>query len=74
MQLIVKFNKKFSKYAWDIPLKNKKGIAITNAFQNIFAESKGKPNKILVDKCSELYNRSMKSWLEKKCYRNVLDT
>ena len=28
-------------------------------------ESKRKPNKIWVDKGSELYNRSMKSWLEK---------
>ena len=28
-------------------------------------KSKGKPNEILVDKGSEFYNRSMKSWLEK---------
>ena len=28
-------------------------------------ESKRKPNKIWVDKGSEFYNRSMKSWLEK---------
>ena len=28
-------------------------------------ESKRKPNKIWVDKGSEPYNRSMKSWLEK---------
>ena len=43
MQLISKFNKGFrffscvidiySKYAWVIPLKDKKGAAITNAFQ-----------------------------------------
>ena len=39
---------------------------ITNAFQNILNESKRKPNKIWVDKGSEFYNRSMKSWLEKK--------
>ena len=25
-----------SKYVWDLPLKGKKGIAITNAFQKIF--------------------------------------
>ena len=45
MQLISKFNKGFrfllcvieiySKYAWVIPLKDKKGITITNAFQKI---------------------------------------
>ena len=62
MQLVSKFNKRFrfllcfiniySKYAWVIPLKDKKGITITNAFQKI-------------------YNKLMKSWLEKKCYRNV---
>ena len=43
MQLISKFDKKhrfilcvidiLSKYAWLIPLKDKKGITITNAFQ-----------------------------------------
>ena len=49
MQLISKFNKGFrfllcvidifSKYAWVVPLKDKKGITITNAFQKIFKES-----------------------------------
>ena len=75
MQLIKKFNKGFrfllcvidiySKYAWVIPLKDKKGISITNAFQKIKKESNRKPNKIWVDKGSEFYNRSMKSWLKK---------
>ena len=41
-----------------------KGITITNAFQKILKESDRKPNKIWVDKDSEFYNRSMKSWLE----------
>ena len=45
MQLLSKFNKGFrfllcvidifSKYAWVIPLKDKKGISIVNAFQEI---------------------------------------
>ena len=75
MQLISKFNKGFrfllcvidiySKYAWVITLKDKKGITITNAFQKILDESNRKPNKIWVDKGSEFYNRSMKSWLDK---------
>ena len=74
MQLISKFKKGFRfllcvidiyrKYAWIIPLKDQNGITITNAFQNILDESNHKPNKIWVDKCSEFYNRSMKSWLE----------
>ena len=75
MQLISKFNKGFrfllcvinihSKYAWVIPLKDKKRISITNDFQKILDDSKRKPNKIWADKNSEFYNRSMKSWLEK---------
>ena len=55
----------FSKYAWVIPLKDKKGITITNAFQKTLNESKHKPNKIWVDKSSDYYKRSMKSWLVK---------
>ena len=45
MQLISKFNKGFrfllcvidilSKYAWVVPLKDKKGVSIVNAFQSI---------------------------------------
>ena len=75
MQLISKFNKGIrfllcvidisSKYAWVIPLKDKKDITITNAFQKILKESNRKSNKIWVQKGSELYHRSMKSWLEK---------
>ena len=81
MQLISKFNKGFrfllcvidlfSKYAWIVPLKNRKGITITNAFQKILddlerseAKSKGrKPYKTWVDKGSEFYNNSFKKWL-----------
>ena len=73
MQLISKFKKGFrfllcvidiySKYAWVAPLKDKKGITVVNAFQSILKKSNRKPNKIWVDKRSEFYNRSMKSWL-----------
>ena len=54
----------FSKYEWVVPLKNKKGIIITNAFEKILNESKRKANKIWADKGSEFYNKSMKSWLQ----------
>ena len=78
MQLISKFNKGFrfllcvidifGKYAWVVPLKDKRGISIVNASQKILkesdkskAKSKGrKPNKIWVDKGSEFYNNSFK--------------
>ena len=55
MQLISKFNKGirfllcviviFSKYTRVIPLKNKKGITITNAFQKNLDETNRRPNK-----------------------------
>ena len=45
---------------------DKKDITISNAFQKFLVESNHKPNKIYVDQGSEFYNRSMKSWLEKK--------
>ena len=71
MQLISKFTKGslfllcsveiYRKYAWVIPVKDKKGIAITNAFQKILKKSNRKPNKIWVDKGSTFYNRSKKS-------------
>ena len=75
MQLITKFNKGirillcvidvYSKYMWVAPLKDKKGVAIVDAFQKILNDSKRKPNEIWLNKGSEFYNESMKSWLEK---------
>ena len=75
MHLISKFNKGFrfllcvidifSKYAWVVPSKDKKGISIVNAFQKITKESDTKPNKIWVDKGSEFYNHSFKKWLKR---------
>ena len=49
---------------WIVPLNNKKGITITNTFQKVLYESNCKSNKIWVDKGSEVYNRSMKLWLQ----------
>ena len=36
----------FSKYAWAIPLKDKKGVSNVSAFQKILGDSNRKPNKI----------------------------
>ena len=62
MQLTYKFNEGFrflvcvinvySKYAWVIPLKDKKGITITNAFLKILDESNCNLNKIWASKVS----------------------
>ena len=54
----------FSKYAWIVPLKDKKSVSIVNAFQKILKESDRKPSKIWVDKRSEFYNNSFKKWLK----------
>ena len=82
LQLLSKFDKGFrfllcvidifSKYAWVIPLKDKKDISIVSTFQKTLnnskrskAEDKGrKPNKIWVEKESEFYSNSFKKWLK----------
>ena len=53
----------FSKYAWVIPIKDKKGTSIVNAFQKIISEGR-KPNKISVDQGSKFYNNFFKDFLK----------
>ena len=53
----------YSKYAFVIPLKDKKGISIVNAFNKIIKQSERKPNKIWVDQGGEFYNNFFKKWL-----------
>ena len=43
----------YSKYAFVIPLENKKGISVTNGFNKIIKQSNRKPNKIWVDQGGE---------------------
>ena len=52
------------------PLKSKKDITITYAFQTVLKEFNRKPNKIWVNRGSEFHNRLMKSWLEKNDIEN----
>ena len=54
----------FSKYARVVPLKDKKGVSIVDAFQKILDDSNRKPNKIWVNKGSEFYNNPFKKWLK----------
>ena len=46
----------FSKYAWVISIKDKKGTSIVDAFKKIISRGQRKPNKIWVDQGSKLYN------------------
>ena len=73
MQSLSKYNKGikyllcaidfFSKYAWVVPIKDKKGTSIVNAFKKIISKEK-KPNKIWVDQGNEFYNKSFKGFLK----------
>ena len=55
----------FSKYASVGPLREKKGITISDTFQKILNESRYKPNNISVDRAGGFYSKSLKPWLEK---------
>ena len=69
MQSLSKYNKGikyllcvidlFSKYAWVVPLRDKRGINIVNAFQKIISEGR-KPNKLWVDHGGEFYYKLLK--------------
>ena len=49
----------YTRYAWCVPLKNKKGETVANAFKDIMKKSKRKPNKLFVDEGKEFYNQHM---------------
>ena len=78
MQIFVMCNR-HSKYAWVIPLKDKKGITITNAFQKILYESKHrvvkskgrKSNKIWDDKSSEFKINQRNHDLKKMAWKGI---
>ena len=73
MQSLSKYNKGnnyllcesdlFSKYAWVVSLKDKKGVSVANAFQKIIREGR-KPNKKWVDQGGEFYYNSFKDFLK----------
>ena len=73
MQSLSKYNKGtkyllctidlFSKHAWFVPVKDKRGASIANGFQKIISKGR-KPNKIWVDQGSKFYNSSFKNFLK----------
>jgi len=40
----------FSKFGWMLPIKDKTGISVADAFKEIFKKSKRKPEKLWTDK------------------------
>ena len=73
MQSLSKYNKgikyllctidSFSKYAWVVPIKDKKGTSIVNVFKKIILKGRT-PNKIWIDQGSEFYNNTFKDFLQ----------
>ena len=73
MQSLSKYNKGikyllsainlYSKYAWVVSIKHKKGTSIANAFKRIISKER-KPNKIWVDHSRKFYNNTFKDFLE----------
>ena len=53
----------YSKYAFVIPLKDKKEISILNVFDKIIKQYNRKPNKMWVDQGGEVYYNIFKKWL-----------
>ena len=54
----------FSKYGWIVPLKDKKGETVMNAFKTILKEGR-KPEYLWTDKGKEYYNKHVKELLDK---------
>ena len=57
----------YSKYAWAVLLKDKKGLSIVNVFPKVLKQSARKPYKIWVDKGSldkEFYSSHFKKRLK----------
>ena len=82
MQAFAKYNKGikylltiidvFSKYAWVVPLKDKTGKSVTEAFAGVVGQRLGQsprpqarhPNNLWVDEGTEFYNKTFKKFLE----------
>ena len=54
----------YSKYAWAVPLKDKRGETVMMAFKDIISKSDRKPNNLWVDEGTEFYNKIMKAYLD----------
>ena len=53
----------FSKYAWVVPLKSKKGASLVKAFKIILSSGR-KPGKTITDQGTEFFNKHFKALLK----------
>ncbi len=56
----------FSKFAFVVPLKSKRGIDVIKAFQHIFSEFKRKPLKLQTDQGKEFLNEPFQKFLKEQ--------
>ncbi|KAI8500863.1 hypothetical protein Bbelb_216810 [Branchiostoma belcheri] len=56
----------FSKYAWVVPIKDKKGTTLVEAFQTILAKDGRKPRCLQTDQGTEFLNRHFQTLLKKE--------
>ena len=61
----------FSKYGWIVPLKDKTGETVTEAFKTIFKEGR-KPQYLWTKKAKEYYNKNMKLRTVGKEWHNTI--
>ena len=54
----------FSKYAWVIPLKNKTGPSLVEAFNAVILASGRNPEKIMTDQGTEFFNRHFQALMK----------
>ena len=54
----------FSKYAFVVLLRDKRGASIVEGFNEIVNDSNRRPNTIWVDQGSDFYNKVFKNWLK----------
>lgn len=56
----------FSRYAWTIPVKNKKATTVRDAFDALFQSTNRRPTRLLTDKGGELKNATLKLFLRQR--------
>ena len=54
----------FCKYGWIVPLNDKSGKSVSQAFEKIFTSSERKPKQLWVDKGKEFYNKDVQKLVE----------
>jgi hypothetical protein len=55
----------FSKKAYAMPIKSKKGVEVSSSMEKVFKESKSHPKNIHCDMGREFYNKDFKKLMEK---------